>query len=328
MIPLLPLPAVATGVPLLAALALAALRPVAGLAAYTLVLAYAIATDWTRLQPALVSFALLLVARVPGGAGLAIARAHVLSLWFYAGFHKLLSPEFMADRKNPQMLHALFADPPQWMRQVYPEVIVLTEIGLALAAAIPATRKVAAVGACVLHAGILLSISPVFQNWNDAVWAWNVALGLAGIFLIAPWKEGIRETFRAQPRLVQAVLAFLALYPAASQLGLGDPYLAHHLYARSTPFSYVCRTTEPPPERPGLGRVYKTDDGRYQCRFVDFFPWLDVPEPGEHGFARAYFARTCARGEILFIRERRWFFIARGDQWRYFTCGSSPSGRG
>ena len=65
MIPLLPLPAVGTGIALLAALTVAAVRPAAGLAAYALVLGYAIVTDATRLQPALVSFALLMAARLP-----------------------------------------------------------------------------------------------------------------------------------------------------------------------------------------------------------------------------------------------------------------------
>lgn len=320
MIALLPLPSIPVGVPLLAALALAAWRPGPGLAAYAVVLGYAITTDWTRLQPALVSFALLMTARLPTRGGRAVARAHVLSLWFYAGFHKLLSPEFMADRNNPRMLQGLLAEPPPWVRAIYPEAVVCGEIGLAVLAALPATRRIAAVGACLLHAGILLSIIPTGLNWNDSVWAWNVVLGLAGFFLIAPWKESIADSFRSQRPLVKGVIVFLALYPAASQLGIGDPYLAHHLYSRSTPISYVCRIAEPPPSRPGLGDFFATPDGEHQCRFVDFVPWLDQPEPGEHAFVRAYFTRTCIAGDVLFIRERRRFFLARGAQWAQLPC--------
>ena len=330
MLALLPLPAFPTGLALLAALMVAVVRPASGLAAYAIVLGYAIATDATRLQPAVVSFALLMAARLPGTAGLAIARAHVLTLWFYAGFHKLLSPDFMAGTRNPWMLRAVFGDPPRWMRDIYPASVVAAEIGLALAAAVPRTRKLAALWAAALHASILLPLLPIGHDWNRSVWAWNAVLACCGFFLVAPWRESIRDCLRLQPGWARAAIAVLALYPAAWQLGIGDPYLAHQLYAESAPLSYVCRTNEPPPSRPGLGHVYPTPDGRYQCRFVDFFSWLDVPEPGEHWFARRYFERTCAPGEILFIRERRRFFLARGQQWDYSRCarGSARSSAG
>ena len=206
------------------------------------------------------------------------------------------------------------------MRQIYPDLVIAGEIGLALAAAIPATRKLAAVWAFLLHASILLPLSPLGRDWNRSVWAWNAVLALGGFLLIAPWRESIRGCFRAQRPLAKVAILLLAAFPAASQLGYGDPYLAHHLYSQSTPISYVCRTKEPPPSRPGLGRVYPTPDGRYQCRFIDFFPWLNVPEPGEHWFAERYFDRTCTPGDILFIRERRRFFLARQQQWNYSTC--------
>jgi hypothetical protein len=325
MIPLLPLPSVGTAVPILASLALAAAFPALGLGAYALVLTYAVAADATRLQPALVSFGLLMTARLPGRAGPAIARAHLLSLWFYAGLHKLLSPEFMADRRNPWMLEALVGDAPGWLRQIYPEIVIAGEIGLALAATIPATRRLAALWAFLLHASILLPLSPLGRDWNRSVWAWNALLAVSGFFLVAPWRESIRESWRAAPSWAKAVVALIAIFPAASQIGYGDPYLAHHLYSQSTPISYVCRTDQPPPERPGLGRIYPTPDGKYQCRFIDFFPWLKVPEPGEHWFAHGYFNRTCAPGDILFIRERRRFFLARQQQWNYFLCRRGPT---
>lgn len=322
MLPLLPLPSFSTGVPLLAALATAALRPGFGLGAYVAVLAYSLATDWTRMQPAMFSFAVLMFARLAGQAGPAIARTHLLSLWFYAGLHKLLSPEFMSNR-DPALLRHLPVEPPAWLRTIYPETVVIAEIGLALAAAVPTTRRLAAIWAVILHASILLSISPLGRNWNDSVWAWNAVLGVAGAFLIAPWRSRISACFRAQPFLVRAAIALLTVYPAASQLGVGDPYLAHHLYSRSTPVGYVCRASEPPELRSGLGDLYLTADSRYQCRFVDFIPWLDVPEPAEHAFLRAYFVRTCQSDETLVIRDRRRFFIARGDSITQFPCPDS-----
>jgi hypothetical protein len=74
-----------------------------------------------------------------------------------------------------------------------------------------------------------------------------------------------------------------------------------------------------------LGAVYLSNDWRYRCRFVDYFPWLNVPEPGEHRYVRAYFTRTCEPGETLVIRERRRFFID-GDGWlTQLPCPSSSS---
>ena len=319
MLPLLPLPSIATGVPILVTLALSLVRPRWGLVAYAFVLAYAIATDWTRLQPAPVSFVFLIAVGLPGTAGRAIARAHLLSLWFYAGAHKILSTEFLA-QSDPWILRGLTADPPAWMQANFTATVVVLEIGLALMAAVRATRHIAAVAALALHGGILLAISPVGHNWNPSVWAWNVVLALSGFLLIAPWREDVLTTFRSQSVLVRALLLCIAVYPAASQLGVGDPYLAHHLYSRSAPIGYVCRTTEPPGERPGLGDVYETADGRYRCRFVDYYPWVGVPEPGEHAFFRRDFERTCAAGETLLIRERRWFFVARGAEWTFLPC--------
>jgi hypothetical protein len=284
------------------------------------VLVYAVATDWTRLQPAMLSFGLLMAAGLRGTAGIAIARTHLISLWLYAGLHKLLSPEFMAYRGNISMLRGLFDQPPAWLEAIYPELVVTSEIGLAVAATVVAGRRVAAPWALMLHATILLSLSPSGRNWNDSVWPWNVALGLAGFFLIAPWKDRVLDDWRAQPTPVRALVMFLLMFPALSQLGIGDPYLAHHLYSRSTPISYVCRNEGIVPARPGLGEGFTPRDG-LQCRFVDYFPWLDVPEPGEHAFVRAYFARTCMDGDTLLIRERRRFFIATGREWTRVECG-------
>lgn len=321
LLPLVSLPAVGTGFLLLAALTLAVARPAAGAAAYGAALAYAIATDWTRLQPAMVSFGLLMTVALPGPAGLAIARAHLVSLWLYAGLHKLVSPEFMAYRGDVSMLRGLFAQPPAWLGAIYPEMVVVAEVGLAAAAILPATRRVAAVWALLLHAAILLSLSPSGRNWNPSVWAWNVVLGLAGFFLIAPWKKRVREYVGAQPVWARGAMLFLIVVPALSQIGVGDPYLAHHLYSRSTPISYVCRSDSVPPPRPGLGEGFASNDGQY-CRFIDYFPWLGVPEPGAHAFVRRYFAETCVAGDRLLIRERRWVFLARGREWARAECGA------
>lgn len=167
---LMALPAFSTGFPLLAALAFALVRPAAGLVVYAPVLAYAIASDWTRLQPAMISFGFLMAAVSPGPRG-----------------------------------------------------------------------------------------------GGDRADASAVALTLCGAAQVAePRVHGVSRR-RLDPARSLCAAAAVA--------------------------------------------------GRH-CS-----PWLDVPEPGEHAFVRAYFARTCVTGDRLVIRERRWFFLATGREWTRVECG-------
>ena len=307
MLPLLPLPAVATGVALLAALALCLYAPLAGWCAYVVVLVYAVLTDQTRLQPEFLTFAFFLAAGLPGAAGLTLARVYLITLWLYAGLHKLLSVDFMT-QSDTWMLRAMAGDPAPWVRAVFPWTIVGAEIGIALLALLPRTRRLAAIGALLLHGGILLSL--MRAGWNPSVWPWNLLCAVAGFFLLVPWRRSLVEEWRAATPGLRVAMLVLAIYPLGFYAGVVDTYLSHSLYAQDQPRGYVCNLTgEVEPVRPGLGNTitYTHPDGPFECREIFVSDVLGVPMPPLHRLYADYFDRTCTADEFLLILERRLF---------------------
>jgi uncharacterized membrane protein YphA (DoxX/SURF4 family) len=323
---LLPLPAVSTGAALLAALALCLVAPVAGWCAYVAVFVYAVLTDQTRLQPEFITFAVFLAAGLPGTAGLLLARVYLITLWFYAGLHKLLSVDFMG-QTDTWMLRTMVGDTSPFARAVFPWTIVVTEIGVALLALVPRTRRFAVVGAFLLHGGILLSL--VRADWNHSVWPWNLLCAVAGVFLILPWTRSLRDEWRAASRAVRVAAVILAVYPLGFYAGIVDTYLSHSLYALDQPRGFVCNLSgDAQPERPGLGDTmeYRHADGPFQCREVSVSDALGVPLPPLHRLFEDYFTRTCVGDEFLLIVERR-RFTADDDRQRVVYCpgaGAAP----
>ena len=96
--PLLPvldrLPQVDLGLVLLATLVLVLFRPFAGALSHLVVLAVACVLDQTRMQPEFISLALILLGTAPVGYARVIAKAHLVTLWLWAGLNKALSLGF------------------------------------------------------------------------------------------------------------------------------------------------------------------------------------------------------------------------------------------
>src|SRR5262249_45122865 len=92
-VPMLPLwswlPQIDLGWLVVASLLLVLVRPWAGLIAYSTVVAIGILMDLTRIQPPfLIMF--LLLATIPNINAQMLGRAHLIAMWFWAGFHKLI----------------------------------------------------------------------------------------------------------------------------------------------------------------------------------------------------------------------------------------------
>lgn len=208
MLPALPLPPVDLGPALLASLVLVLLRPSLGLWLHTGLVAYAMATDQTRLQPQVVSLVLLLWATAPGPGPPLVGRAHLIALWTWAGIHKLLSLWFL-ERIGPRLVGALVPWAPPGFLRGGGYGIAAAEIALGFLAVNPRTRRLAAGLACLFHAGIVLTLALLPRGRNVAVWPWNLALAVAGLALLVA--------------------------PAGFYVGLTDAYLAHNLYAASPP---------------------------------------------------------------------------------------------
>lgn len=232
--------------------------------------------DQTRLQPELVSLAILMTAPAFGAQGRTIARWHLGTLWLWAGIHKALSlgwssggAAFIAQSLNVPERRPLIA-----------ALLPATEIALGVIAFVPRLWKVAAVGGLALHLLIFVTLSPVFGDWNSSVWPWNIAAGIAALLLF--WAPG-------EPLLsgvaARAIAVVFVVYPALFYVGVADAYLAHNLYTSNTATAAVCASESAP------------------CAPAGFDTWdaLNVPLPPEPRLYRDWFDTVCLPGAVLEI---------------------------
>jgi hypothetical protein len=183
--------------------------------------------------------------------------------------------------------------------------MALAELSLGVLALIPRTRKLAAVAAFGVHAGILLILSPLGRDYNHAVWPWNVALAMAGFALIARWKETPLRSLARCHRLVRPLIVLLVIAPAGFYVAVTDAYLAHNVYSFNIPRVVWCS---------GAGRC--TDDPQSLATMRAF----NVPMPPEHRLIEAYFRRTCRPGDRITIRDTRWWAARQGFDHRELAC--------
>jgi hypothetical protein len=297
MLPALPwFPALSVGPALLGSLGLIAWRPRAGLWAHTVVMVCAVLSDQTRLQPHTLSMLLLLWATLPDERARSVGRAHLVALWFWAGLHKLLSPTFRHETAR-WLLAGLLPHASARAGLIAAYAVALGELGLALLALAPRTRRVAAGCAVALHAGILIALSPLGRNINPGIWPWNVALPLAALALLPTWREGPRASLRAAPWPARVACVVLCVAPAGYYVGAVDAYLAHVLYAGETPVALFC-------DAEGICALEPQTRATLRA--------LRVALPPEPRLMRAYFLRVCGPGERLVVRDPRAFARARG----------------
>jgi hypothetical protein len=303
MLPAFPLPAFDLGWLLIFSLLLVLVAPVPGITLQTILLLYAVLIDQTRLQPGVVSLLFLLWGTVPNPTAQGFARAHLLTLWLFAGFHKLLSPAFLNDTA-PRLLTGFPLDLPQWLITHGGYVIAFAELGTGLLALSMRTRKAAALMAFGLHIAILLNLSQLGINRNDAVWPWNIALAFAGFALIAPWKESLLSSIAMCHALARPLLVCLLVAPLGFYLGLMDAYLAHNLYSANTPQATVmCRDECLPHQNPNA-----------------IWEAFRVPPPPEQRLFEQYFVLTCRPGDQLLIRDSRLWFTGHDLISRRVRC--------
>jgi hypothetical protein len=234
MLPALALPALSLGPALLVSLALVLVRATGGTVLHSGLLVYAMLIDQTRIQPEIVSLALLLWGTLPSPDARLVGRTHLIALWSWAGLNKLLSPVFL-ETAGYGPLAVLVPRALSWIRPAGGYLLAVAELAIGLLLIAPRTRRVGAVLALVLHGGIVIAMARVGPRWNLAVWPWNVALACAGLALIAPWKQPFRESVARSRPLVRVIVVLLLVAPAGWFVGLTDAYLAHHLYSADMP---------------------------------------------------------------------------------------------
>ncbi len=285
------LPEVATAWALIVTLAVALWRPRIGAVLHLGVLAYAVMLDQTRLQPGVVSLAILLVALAFPPLTV-VGRAHLVTLWTWSGIHKLLSTGFaggsavfMADGLGVPLGVTVWATP-------------LAELTLGLVASMWRTRRIAVAQAVLVHGAILFTL--IAQDWNSSVWLWNLALPFAAAHFLLTGRNRQLVVLRHENRRAAVASAVVWLvawsYPAGFYVGAADTYLAHNLYTSNTRTATVCQLP--------AGAVAS---GSAPC--VSPFDWtwiaLNVPLPPEPRLYRQWFEATCSPGGVLRITPIR-----------------------
>jgi len=300
LLPAAPIPQFDVGPWLIASLALVLVVPRWGIILHLLLLAVAMLLDQTRMQPEVISLALLMLGTLHPPAPQLIARLHLVALWFFAGFHKLVSPDYYTGTV-PRFMSRFVGEADPWpvICNLLRGGVASFELSLAVLAIVSRTRRLCAVLACLLHVGILLQLI-VRQQWNPAVWPWNFALALAGFALIWPWQESAIQGWRGATWPTRLAVLFILFSPIGYYFGCLDAYLAHCVYSNNTPRAVIV-----------------TSDGQHQP--IYFLPTLNVPFPPTHRLFEAYFAQVGRPGDRLSISDPRWWAKLNGFARREIT---------
>jgi hypothetical protein len=300
LLPALPLPQIDFGWLLLASLAVVLAAPRAGLAIHFALLGAAMLLDQWRVQPEFVSMGLLMLGTLDSPTAQFIARAHLVALWTYAGLHKLLSDGYYT-HVVPAPLVAVLGNGEPWpsLFDALRGGAAVFEMSLGLLALIPRTRKLCAWLAVLLHLGILQYLMFWVRaddgsfGWNKAVWPWNVALALAGLALVAPWRTSPLADWRLVRWPARGVALVILFSPIGFYMCWMHPYLAHCLYSSNIPQAAIVSA-----EREQV--------------ILDYLPGFPVPFPPIHSVYEAYFEKVARPGDTLYIVDSRWWAKRHG----------------
>jgi hypothetical protein len=298
MLPVLPLPQLDTGVVLLLSLAMTVIAPVTGITLHTVLIVYAMLIDQTRIQPQVMSHAILLWGTLSYRDAKTLSRAYLVSMWTWAGLNKLLSPVFLTS-VGPGLFGTLFSQAPIWLRETGGYTIAISELATGLLAVFPRTRRLSGFMAFGLHISILLTLLSLRANRNEAIWPWNLALALSAFALIVPWQESIPRSIGQSRRGTRLLIALIFISPAGFHVGLVDTYFAHNLYSGNTPIA--------------ASSAYNPASSRSA---------FNVPLPPEHRLYEQWFRLVCKPGDHLTIIDPRWWFGIRGQREREIACTS------
>ncbi|QDU28762.1 Leucine Rich repeats (2 copies) [Anatilimnocola aggregata] len=288
--PLLPLiwfPEISFGIPLLLTLLAMVAWPRLGVAAHLTLLGIAMLADQLRLQPQVISLAVLMLGCVNERTAY-LARWYLASMWLWAGLHKFLSPEWYG-YQSWWFLEQCGFDGDTW-HLPFAIAVALFETAVGLLAMF--APRLAVWPAVALHLGLLLLLSPLVRNFNESVWPWNLATAVAAYVLLRQssvnrlnWKDSGWPT--------QLVIATLLFSPALFYVGLLNPHLAFVLYSGNMPRA-----------------IHISADSYHH---LDGWTGLTVPFPDSPRLFIQHFERTAKPGERLHIADPRW-----GISDRYF----------
>jgi hypothetical protein len=292
LLPLLPVPQGDAGWLLLAWLAVAAVRPRIGVPAHSLALVWAILADQCRMQPHVISLTTLLWGTSGWRGGVVVMRAALVATWFYAGLHKLVSPDYYVI-SGPWLLRGVWPDGPPGLAEPLAAAVAVTEISLGLGAVLPRCRAAVGAAATAFHVATFLVLA--FRlHWDRPVWPWNLALACAAPLILWSWRgPTLGASWREAPRGARGVAAALLLLPLGYWLGVVDAFLAHAIYSDDKPRAFVCTPFS------------RTDVNRICDRH-------GVVLPPAHRLFAPFFLGIGRPGEWLEVEDPRWIARVRG----------------
>lgn len=278
-----------TGPLILATLVLTLVRPRIGVMTHIAALLIAFAQDQTRLQPEFVSIALILLGTTTMPYGLTIARAHLVSLWFWSGLNKALSLNFM--KGSAQSIFEGLPIQLEAIRPYFGWLVIVSEMLAAVLIVIPKLRRVRVLLAVGVHLMILFVL--VRAKLNVSVWPWNLAVPFAAIayFWHSPSLIAPRERERERRPIAALLACSILVLPAGFYAGYVDAYLAHNLYTNNTAWAVATCPRDP---------VFCSSDN-----FGETWTQFRVPLPPEPRLFRSYFNQTCDPADTLTIHPRR-----------------------
>ena len=217
--------------------------------------AFFVVQDESRLQPwfyqysfMLAAFCLFGLGRVGALDALNACRLIVAATYFWSGLQKA-NASFIQST-HPWLVEPLTARLPDWAGSAllaggYAVPVVEAVIGIGLLTR--RFRRLAVMGALLMHAFIMLCIGPLGHDHNTVVWPWNFAM--VAFVLILFWRAPDDTTpstildpgrnFSAGFVFRAAVLVLFAFMPLFNFFGLWASYLSSGLYTGTSKQGYI-----------------------------------------------------------------------------------------
>ena len=265
-------PQLAFGWVLVLSLTLIPFRPKLGIWIHFAIMLLACLFDQMRAQPQFLATWILMLATLRHSLKNYI-RWFLISLWVWAGLHKLISPEWNGPNAF-DMASQIGLAPQPWFKIVAIAVAAVEIIVGLLAWVKP---KWGAVGCVILHVGITFYL--LRRDWNYSVLPWNLASAIVGYWIL--WTCDSKPTIRHR-------LAFgiFMIIPMGFFGGWVDHGYAHVLYSGSIPNGLITRA-----------------DGSVEQ--IDAWGDLAIPFPKERRTLKQHFAAKAKLGDRLHILDPR-----------------------
>ena len=217
--------------------------------------AFFVVQDESRLQPwfyqysfMLAAFCLFGLGRVGASDALNACRLIVVATYFWSGLQKA-NASFIQST-HPWLVEPLTTRLPDWAGSAllaggYAVPVVEAVIGIGLLTR--RFRKLAVMGALLMHAFVMLCIGPLGHDHNMVVWPWNFAM--VAFVLILFWRAPDDTTpstildpgrnFSTGFAFRAAVLVLFAFMPLFNFFGLWASYLSSGLYTGTSKQGYI-----------------------------------------------------------------------------------------